>query len=142
MQTRLDFTPEDEAHMTSAANWGVFLAAASVLVALLGVGSSIVQLGRAPELGVQNPGFDVIMWVGLATNAGIPLVLGVFLWRACSSFKKVATTDEDDPVHLLRGFRGLRGYFMTQGVVFIVGAILVTAFFFLDLSLMGFWDRP
>jgi Ni/Fe-hydrogenase subunit HybB-like protein len=58
---------------------------------------------------------------------GIVLVisplLGIWLIQACVSFRAVARTDVADKAYLLRGFERLHHYFMTIGILLIVGIV-------------------
>lgn len=128
MQTRLDFTADDEQKMKSAANWGAFIAGASILGALLGVASGVGAMGQASGVAGPGSGFAALGWVVLAINGGVPILLGIFLWQACAGFRRVATTDDDDPAYLLRGFKSLRAYFMTQGILLIVALVFMVLF--------------
>jgi hypothetical protein len=53
----------------------------------------------------------------------VETLLGVWLLQACARFQKVARTDEADQLHLLEGFRKLRGYMAGQVLIVLIGLL-------------------
>lgn len=110
---RIDFAPEDEAKMASAALWGQIVAIVSIFTAAIALPF---------EIGTGS--------LSALVGFGVQLALGVSLLVACRAFRRVARTDDDDHGHLLGGFRHLRRYFLIQAVlVILLLAVLGIGFF-------------
>lgn len=100
---RIDFAAEDESKIAGVALWGQIVAVCLLAGALVG----------GPMLFVEIPG------LGPIAAFAIQIALGISLFLAAKSFRRVARTDRDDRGGLLRGFRHLRRYFVIQGVLVI-----------------------
>lgn len=117
---RIPFTEEDERRIASAATWGMIVAATSIgtgLLSLLVQGSVFMRIGT----------FHRVMLVPVV-QAGVTVLLNVWLLQASLAFRKVAITDEADQAYLLSGFRRLRSYFMVQVVLILL--VIVAGIFF------------
>lgn len=114
---RIPFTEEDERRIASAATWGTIVAVTSIATGII---SLLVQgkiIGQLPDL-VRIAGPFAALPVAQAV---VTVLINVWLLQASLAFRKVAVTDEADQAHLLAGFRRLRGYFMVQVILILIG---------------------
>lgn len=117
---RIPFTEEDERRIASAATWGM-------IVALTSIAAGVLSLLVQSSLMLRFGSLDKALLVPLV-QAGITVMINVWLLQASQAFRKVALTDEADQAYLLQGFRKLRGYFMVQ-VILILLAIVAAIYF-------------
>ena len=122
MSARIDFMPEDEQAMSSAARWGLFAGFAAIAGSALTVASAVLTRNEFEAFGAET-------FVVPFASALVNITLGALLVHAASAFRKVALTDESDQVHLLRGLSSLRRYFLVQAVATIIGIVGVSAVF-------------
>ena len=118
---RIPFSPDDEAKIASAANWGSIMAITSIVGGGL---SLIITSMAASKLG---DGAEMFAMVPAIIAEAFVLVINVWLLQACQAFRKVAVTDVADQAYLLAGFRKLRAYFLLQVVMIL--AMFGLAFF-------------
>jgi len=108
---RIPFTEEDERRIASAGLWGMIVAVTSIATGLI-------------SLVVQVPLLEVSMVrtvaIGSMVQAGVTVVINLWLLQACLAMRKVALTDEADQAHLLTAFQKLRAYFMVQVILLLV----------------------
>lgn len=114
---RIPFTREDEERIASAALWGTIVAVGSIASSMLGFILVIVRTPVALQLGSQ------------LISLTITVLLGIWLYQASAAFRRVARSDIADQHYLLEGFRKLRAYFMTTGILIIVAIALATLVF-------------
>ncbi len=121
---RIPFTDDDERKIASAANWGMIVAVTSIATGLI---SLFVQFSAVNSLGMH---ISKMLVAAPVIQAGVTIVLNLWLLQASLAFRKVALTDEADQEHLLTGFRKLRAYFMMQVIMIlaIVGLVLLMGF--------------
>lgn len=110
---RIPFTPEDEDRIASASLWGM-------IAAITGILTSVVDTGLAAVR--QLPARNMIAQV---VSLLVSLLLGAWLIQACLAFRAVARTDVADKAYLLRGFDKLHHYFLTLGILLIIGVVLM-----------------
>lgn len=121
---RIPFTHEDEERIASAGVWGLIVAVTSIASAVLSTATTVIFTLRA-----DIPGFAAAALIPGMIGLGIAVLLAVWLLQASVAFRKVALTDEADQHYLLEGFGKLRNYFMTMGILFIIGlCAMVLAF--------------
>lgn len=113
---RIPFTEEDERKIASAATWGVVVAVTSIATAAI---SLLLQLEAIADLAMI---FEILGPIAALSviSPVITVIINVWLLQASLAFRKVALTDEADQAYLLKGFRGLRGYFMAQVTIILV----------------------
>jgi hypothetical protein len=108
--------------------WGIIIAITSLASTAVGLAASAVGVVRMISM-TGKIGGDFPFPLGMVAWVGVPglivtviwVLLSIWLLQASLAFRKVALTDEADQHHLLRGFRKLRNYFMTIGILVIIG---------------------
>ena len=133
---RIPFTPEDEDRIASASLWGTIAAVTAIVSGLASAGVLVMQYLKARHLfpGVMALVPVLIQIVGLV----IAVLLGAWLIQACNAFRAVARTDVADKAYLLRGFDKLHSYFLTIGVLMILGLVLGVVLVVLNLLRVSF----
>jgi hypothetical protein len=116
--SRIPFTVEAEKQIESLSYWLKILGWLSIVAGILGL-LNLLTSGRN---------------FGHVFNAILQVIIGVWSLQAAEAFKKVATTDEADQAYLVEGFSKLRGIFLVQGVLILVGLAFVVAVFLFVLS--------
>lgn len=125
---RIPFSAADEEKIASAGVWGIIIAITSLASTAVSLAASVVGVIRMIDsVGKMGGDFPfplgMIAWVavpGLIVTA-IWVLLSIWLLQASLAFRRVALTDEADQHYLLLGFRKLRNYFMTIGILVIIG---------------------
>lgn len=108
---RIPFTKDVEDRISWLAFW---MTIAAVLEIIAGVANGV---------GMFFPQFDL----GKGVSGLVSILIGVWLYLAATSFKKVATSDTADQMHLVEGFRNLRLVFLLKSVLIIITLALVCA---------------
>lgn len=111
-ERRIPFSKEDEERIASAALWGMIVALGSIASSVL---SLVLAIARTPQ-----PTQIVSQLISLTITA----LLGIWLYQASVAFRQVARSDLADQHYLLEGFRKLRAYFMTTGILIIIAMVI------------------
>jgi hypothetical protein len=119
---RIPFTPEDEANLSGMARYAKLAGVALLLSVLFNLAGGIIAA-------LATRGDQMLIQLGIAIGSaviglGVAAVLAAFLFRAGNAITKVVTTDGADQEHLVDAFRGLRGYFMVNGILIILAICL------------------
>jgi hypothetical protein len=125
---RIPFSTADEEKIASAGVWGIIIAITSLASTAVGLAASVVGVFRTIDA-VGKMGGDFPFSIGMIAWVAVPglivtaiwVLLSIWLLQASLAFRKVALTDVADQHYLLRGFRKLRNYFMTIGILVIIG---------------------
>jgi len=107
-ERRIPFSKEDEERIASAALWGAIVAVGSIASSVL---SFVLVVVRSPVPALM---------IGQLVSLTVATLLGISLYQASAAFRRVARSDLADQHYLLEGFRKLRAYFMTTGILIIV----------------------
>lgn len=105
--SRIPFGPEAEAQILSLSFWLKALGIINIVSAVL---SGLPAIGKGE--------------LSSLLNTAIYIFIGVSALDAGQAFRMVATTDTADQSYLVSAFRKLRGIFLLQAVVIILGIAL------------------
>jgi len=101
---RIPFTPRDEASIRALCNWMQIAAIISIITGILKlVGAFMPQADLAKIF-----------------EAGLNLLLGVWIYQAGTNFRQVVASDKADQRYLADGFALLRRVFLVQAVLVLV----------------------
>lgn len=126
---RIPFAPEDEERIASVGLWGMIIAIASIASSIL---SAVISLIMASRIDLPSSLRSITLFIAFIPGlivVAIGVLLGIWLLQASLAFRKVALTDEADEHYLLLGFCKLRNYFMTIGILIIIGLVGATLVF-------------
>lgn len=120
---QFEFTPEQNEIMAALSRRMRLVGLVSVVFGILGITVGLAAFLRAGLAGVHEGSSGA----GATIQGIVNLLLGVWLARSATSFRKIATTQGQDINHLMEALRHLAKYFGLLYILILISLVLLAA---------------